>query len=75
MENIDAEAILGKIVYLVCEEARVDIPQLSESLITMTLETRNYYCAIAMMPQKTPKGPLFGKFCVSVIEYAAYRGN
>lgn len=73
LEDIGADAVLGKVASLQCSHAEIPIPMLPETLINMSREIgrlfrRNHYDALV-----TAAEPLYCEFCEAMKEYAVFR--
>lgn len=75
LEDIEPEAVLGKVVSLVCENIQIDIPPLSEALIAMSWEIGKLFRRNRYNVAKTSEDPLFTEFCASMVQYSAFRGH
>ena len=75
LEDIDMEAVLGKVVSLVHEDAQIDIPPLSDALIIMSWEIGKIFRLNRYDVVKTAEAPLYREFRSAMAEYALFRGN
>lgn len=75
LEDIELEAVLGKVVSLVYENIQIDIPPLSEALITMSWEIGKLFRRNRYDVAKTSEEPLFTEFRDSMVQYSAFRGH